>query len=190
MVTRLATHEYKVAVMGTTGVGKSSLCLQFTRNSFPDYYEPTIEDYYRKQVMLENQEVMFDITDVAGEEGETISHNAVISQCEGFLLVYDITSKPSFQAVKAFYDKIIHVKGGETAIVLVGNKSDLGGKRQVSSEEGFSTAKQWGTYFFEISAKNKVNIEQVFSECAKQIKHIKAKSKDRMGSQRCACSLL
>lgn len=59
-------NEFTITVVGATGVGKSSLCLQFSRNRFEESYEPTIEDYYRKSVVLSGHEIMLDIIDTAG----------------------------------------------------------------------------------------------------------------------------
>ena len=130
---KAATREYKVAIIGSTGVGKSSLCLQFARNKFPENYEPTIEDYYRKQVTLDGQQIMFDLIDTAGQEGNLTNLNALIKQANGYLLVYDITRKDSFLEAKEFRNRILNVKNCSVVpLVLVGNKLDREERREIS----------------------------------------------------------
>ena len=127
--------EYKVAIIGSTGVGKSSLCLQFARNTFPVNYEPTIEDYYRKQSNLDGESIIFDIIDTAGQEGNLTNLNALIKQANGYLLVYDITRRDSFLEAKEFRDRILNVKNCNfVPLVLVGNKLDKSERREITCE--------------------------------------------------------
>ena len=181
-----STREYKVAIIGSTGVGKSSLCLQFARNRFPENYEPTIEDYYRKQVNLDGELVMFDIIDTAGQEGNLTNLNALIKQAHGYLLVYDITRKDSFMEAKGFRDRILNVKNCSVVpLVLVGNKLDRQEKRVITNEAAVKQAAEWNCKFWEVSAKTKNNLESAFIECARMIKI--DIMKNRQGSARC-CS--
>jgi GTPase KRas len=119
------SRKYKVAIIGSTGVGKSSLCLQFARSRFPENYEPTIEDYYRKSSLLDGEQALFDIIDTAGQEGNLTNLSALIKQAQGFLLVYDITRKDSFLEARVFRDRILDAKNCTAVpLVLVGNKLD------------------------------------------------------------------
>ena len=140
---KAATREYKVAIIGSTGVGKSSLCLQFARNKFPENYEPTIEDYYRKQVSLDGEQIMFDIIDTAGQEGNLTNLNALIKQANGFLLVYDITRRDSFVEANEFRDRILNVKNCSVVpLVLVGNKLDKQDRREITNESAQKQASE------------------------------------------------
>mmetsp|Transcript_1486 Transcript_1486/g.1896 ORF Transcript_1486/g.1896 Transcript_1486/m.1896 type:complete len:86 (-) Transcript_1486:463-720(-) len=60
--------EFKVVVIGSGGVGKSALTIQYIQNHFVDEYDPTIEDSYRKQVTIDNETSVLDILDTAGQE--------------------------------------------------------------------------------------------------------------------------
>lgn len=154
--------------MGSTGVGKSSLCLQFTRDQFSERYEPTIEDYYRKEASLDGESIIFDIIDTAGQEGNLTNLDQLIGQSNGFVLVFDITRKQSFEEVQVFYDRVLNIKHlKRPAIVLVGNKSDRGDRRDVGFEQGMALARKWNCKFWEVSAKTKTNIDTAFYECAR-----------------------
>lgn len=71
----MAMFEYKVVIVGSSAVGKSSLCQMFSRNKFPEIYEPTVEDYFRKQVTLEGEQINFEILDTAGQEDSLTNNN-------------------------------------------------------------------------------------------------------------------
>lgn len=166
-----AANDYKIAIIGSTGVGKSSLCLQFARNKFPENYEPTIEDYYRKQVNFEGETIMFDIIDTAGQEGNLTNLNSLIRQAQGYLLVYDITRIDSFKEAKEFRDRILNVKNcSHVPLVLIGNKLDKGEKRMVLYDQAEKQANEWKCKFLEVSAKTKNNLETAFLECARMIR--------------------
>lgn len=186
----LATNDYKIAIIGSTGVGKSSLCLQFARNKFPENYEPTIEDYYRKQVNLDGEMIMFDIIDTAGQEGNLTNLNALIRQAQGYLLVYDITRSDSFGEARLFRDRILNVKNcSMVPLVLVGNKLDKEEKRQIGIEVARKQAGEWNCVYCEVSAKTKSNLESAFVECARLIKK-EILTKTRKGTAGCcACSV-
>lgn len=187
MVESKGPHEYKIALLGSTGVGKSSLCLQFTRNKFQEKYEPTIEDYYRREATLDGESILFDIVDTAGQEGNLTNLDILISQASGFLLVFDITRMQSYIELQKFYDRVLHVKNATNVpIVLVGNKLDVAGKREVSVDEGMALARKWSCKFWEVSAKLKNNLETAFYECARLVR---VQETGRYGSEKC-CILL
>lgn len=183
-----ATNDYKIAIIGSTGVGKSSLCLQFARNKFPENYEPTIEDYYRKQVSFEGETIMFDIIDTAGQEGNLTNLNSLIRQAQGYLLVYDITRADSFKEAREFRDRILNVKNCSIVpLVLIGNKLDKSEKRAVLYEQAEKQAIEWSCKFMEVSAKTKNNLETAFLECARMIKQ--EISLNRRGTACCVCEI-
>lgn len=61
-------REYKLVVVGGGGVGKSALTIQFIQNQFPEEYDPTIEDSYRKQCLIDEEVALLDVLDTAGQE--------------------------------------------------------------------------------------------------------------------------
>lgn len=181
--------EYSIVILGSTGVGKSSLCLQFCRNRFPDSYQPTIEDYFRKPIILKGHNIHLDILDTAGQEVMFQSSLAFITQSQGFILVYDITRKQSFEELVDYRDRILVAKEANwIPMVIVANKCDLESKREVSHEEGRDRAYLWNCQYFEVSAKDKLNHELPFIECANAI--FKQEANKNIVSDRKCCNLM
>jgi len=132
-----ALTVYRLIMVGSGGVGKSALTLQYMYDEFVYDYEPTKADSYRKSVMLDGEEVQIDILDTAGQENYAAIRDTYIRSGEGFLLVFDVTDAESFSDLNELYDQILRVKSGNTTIpaILVGNKIDLDDKRKITPEE-------------------------------------------------------
>ena len=89
-------REYKIVVLGSGGVGKSALTVQFVQGIFVEKYDPTIEDSYRKQVEVDGQQCMLEILDTAGTEQFTAMRDLYMKNGQGFVLVYSITAQSTF----------------------------------------------------------------------------------------------
>ncbi|KAF7552372.1 hypothetical protein G7046_g7422 [Stylonectria norvegica] len=148
---------------------------------FSPQYDPTIEDSYRKQVVIDDQPCMLEVLDTAGQEEYTALRDQWIRDGEGFVLVYSISSRSSFSRIKRFHHQIQRVKESTASspsypgspistataqapvpIMLVGNKSDRVTEREVSTQEGHALARDLGCEFVEASAKNCINVEKAF----------------------------
>lgn len=162
---------YKVVILGDGGVGKSCLTIQFTQNHFVREYDPTIENSYRKQITVDDEVCMLDILDTAGQEEYSVMRDQYINSGQGFIVVYSVTSRSSFDAVYEIRDKILQVKDSASfPMVLIGNKCDLEKERAVSQAEGKDMAKNWGIPFFESSAKTRINIDEGFHAIVREIR--------------------
>lgn len=118
--------EYKLVVVGAGGVGKSALTIQLIQNHFVDEYDPTIEDSYRKQVVIDGETCLLDILDTAGQEEYSAMRDQYMRTGEGFLLVFAVNSPKSFEDISTYKEQILRVKDAEVVpMVLVGNKCDL-----------------------------------------------------------------
>ena len=165
----------EVAIVGEGGVGKSAITIQFVQNHFVDEYDPTIEDSYRKMISVDDQPVVLDLLDTAGQEEFSSMRGQYMRSCDAFLLVYSVTSRRSFESVDEFREQIIRAKGDDEdenscPIVLVGNKCDLEREREVGKKEGEEKAKVFGYPFLELSAKRGENVEESFIELVKQMR--------------------
>jgi len=153
---------YRLVVLGDGGVGKTALTIQLCLNHFVETYDPTIEDSYRKQVVIDEQPCILEILDTAGQEEYTALRDQWIRDGEGFLLVYSIIDRNTFERVEKFRNQILRVKEVDRVpMVLVGNKCDIL-KRDVTREEGYFLAKRLQCEFIETSAKNCTNVEKAF----------------------------
>ncbi|TPX30866.1 hypothetical protein SmJEL517_g05673 [Synchytrium microbalum] len=164
-------REYKLVVLGSGGVGKSALTVQFVQSIFVEKYDPTIEDSYRKQVEVDGQQCMLEILDTAGTEQFTAMRDLYMKNGQGFILVYSITSQATFNDLVELREQILRVKDTDKVpMVLVGNKCDLEDDRVVTKDQGHGLAGQWGgCTFLETSARKKVNVDEVFFDLVRQI---------------------
>ncbi|XP_014208663.1 ras-related protein Ral-a isoform X1 [Copidosoma floridanum] len=169
---------HKVIMVGSGGVGKSALTLQFMYDEFVQDYEPTKADSYRKKVVLDGEEVQIDILDTAGQEDYAAIRDNYFRSGEGFLCVFSITEDDSFQATQEFREQILRVKNDENIpFLLVGNKSDLQDKRKVSLTEAQGRSQQWGVPYVETSAKTRENVDKVFFDLMREIRSRKIEDK-------------
>jgi len=163
--------EYKLVIVGGGGVGKSALTIQLIQNHFIDEYDPTIEDSYRKQVTIDDETCLLDILDTAGQEEYSAMRDQYMRTGQGFLCVYAITSRTSFDEVSSFREQILRVKDADKVpLVICGNKCDLEGERQVSKTEGQDLAKSFDCPFLETSAKARINVEEGFFALVREIR--------------------
>ncbi|CAJ0600960.1 unnamed protein product [Cylicocyclus nassatus] len=137
-----AMREYKIVVLGSGGVGKSALTVQFVQGIFVEKYDPTIEDSYRKQVEVDGQQCMLEILDTAGTEQFTAMRDLYMKNGQGFVLVYSITAQSTFNDLMDLRDQILRVKDtDEVPMILVGNKCDLEDERVVGKDQGQNLAR-------------------------------------------------
>jgi len=163
--------EYKLVIVGGGGVGKSALTIQLIQNHFIDEYDPTIEDSYRKQVTIDEETCLLDILDTAGQEEYSAMRDQYMRTGQGFMLIFAITSRSSFDETSSFRDQILRVKDKDRVpIVLVGNKCDLESERQVTTNEGNDLARSFGCPFLETSAKTRINVEESFFNLVREIR--------------------
>jgi len=164
-------REYRLVVIGSGGVGKSALTIQFMENRFVEDYDPTIEDLYRKQCVIEGEEALVDVLDTAGQEEFSAMREHYMLDGEGFLLVYSVTERDSFDLIGTYHEQILRVKDTQSVpIVLVGNKSDLECDRTVDMLEGQLFAQELGCRFVETSAKLGINVTETFIDLVCEIR--------------------
>ena len=131
------SNDYRVAVFGAGGVGKSSLVLRFVKGTFRESYIPTVEDTYRQVISCDKSICTLQITDTTGSHQFPAMQRLSISKGHAFILVYSITSRQSLEELKPIYEQICEIKGDVESIpiMLVGNKCDENPNREVESSE-------------------------------------------------------
>eukprot|EP01100_Stratorugosa_tubuloviscum_P011039 TRINITY_DN484_c0_g2_i3.p1 TRINITY_DN484_c0_g2~~TRINITY_DN484_c0_g2_i3.p1 ORF type:complete len:222 (-),score=71.16 TRINITY_DN484_c0_g2_i3:141-737(-) len=166
--------EMKVVVLGGGGVGKSAISVQFVSYHFVESYDPTVEDSHRKQIVVDEESVILSILDTAGQEEYSALREQYMRQGQGYIMVYSLTDESSLEEVGKQYEQLLRVHDCDQigAVVLVANKCDLIENRKISSEQGQAFAKRLNSNmpYFEVSAKNRFNIELPFFEIIRLIR--------------------
>lgn len=190
-------YLFKLLLIGDSGVGKSCLLLRFADDTYTESYISTIgvdfvsllqscvvdllptcnltdicSLYVQKirTIDLDGKTIKLQIWDTAGQERFRTITSSYYRGAHGIIVVYDVTDNESFNNVKQWLHEIDRYAAENVNKLLVGNKSDLTGKRVVSTEQGKEFADSLGIEFLETSAKTSSNVEQAFLTMASQIK--------------------
>ena len=168
-------HLYKIIIIGDTSVGKTALLSKYLKGVFPTSPLSTVATEFATKIIQikEGGYIKAQIWDTAGEEKyKSITYHHY-KKSVGGLIVYDITKKSSFDNVKNWYNDLITKAEKGCIIALIGNKLDLvqrnERKREVSREEAQSYAEDNHMLFYETSAYNGSNINDIFEELMQTI---------------------
>ncbi|XP_056610013.1 RAB3D, member RAS oncogene family, b [Triplophysa dalaica] len=158
-------YMFKLLIIGNSSVGKTSFLFRYADDSFTSAFVSTVGiDFKVKTVFRNNKRIKLQIWDTAGQERYRTITTAYYRGAMGFLLMYDITNQDSFSTVQDWATQIKTYSWDNAQVILVGNKCDLEDDRLVTTEDGLRLADELGFQFFEASAKDNINVKQVF-EC-------------------------
>ena len=183
----------KIAVLGQTLVGKSALTFRFINNKFPNEHDTTIEDAYSIPSRIDDIQCQLEILDTAGQDDYQTMLDTWINSSDGFILVYSIDNKESFDSAKGRYERILKLKGDQkVAITFVGNKCDLEENRKVTSEEAENFCSSNKITFMEASALKVINVKEAFLSVARGLLQINFPEKYKNsgkngGKKKCYC---
>ncbi|XP_042201043.1 ras-related and estrogen-regulated growth inhibitor [Callorhinchus milii] len=152
----------RVVMLGQGAVGKTAISVRFITKRFIGEYDPTLETIYRHVSLVDGECVQFEVLDTAGQEEDAMLIEEKIKWAEGFVIVYSVTDRCSFDEVVRLRFLINHVHAGlkrahadtSPPVVVVANKKDLQYDRMVTEEEGGGVARALNCPFFEISARD------------------------------------
>ena len=162
-------RPFKILIIGDSNVGKTSILLQYTSNFFQETHIATIGvEFKLKEITLDNIEYKLNIWDTAGQERFKAITKSFFKAADGIIFVYDITKKTSFTNIKNWFQDA-ESKTNDFKSIIVGNKIDLNDERTVTPEEGQNFANKKNCPFFESSAKDKINIDEIFLTLLKEI---------------------
>ncbi|KAL1517859.1 hypothetical protein ABEB36_001567 [Hypothenemus hampei] len=164
--------RHKIVVMGAAKVGKSSIIMQFLYGTFSSKYKRTVEEMHHGDFNVQGIHLTLDILDTSGAYEFPAMRALSISSADAFVLVYDVTDVNTFEEARSLRDQIHEIKGSSNVpIVVVGNKIDLTGNREVDTATTESVVTvDWENGFVETSAKDNVNVSKVFKELLVQAK--------------------
>ena len=163
------TFLFKYIIIGDSFVGKSKILLRYTNNSYNENFVITIgAEFGAKTINIDGQEIRIQIWDTAGMENFKSITRSYYKNSICALIVYDISNKDSFKNVLNWIEDCKVFSPKNILLVLIGNKCDLEEKRQVSIEEGKKVAEENDMIFVETSAKDNININEVFLKSAQK----------------------
>ncbi|XP_021498857.2 ras-related protein Rab-12 [Meriones unguiculatus] len=161
---RPADFKLQVIIIGSRGVGKTSLMERFTDDTFCEACKSTVGvDFKIKTVELRGKKIRLQIWDTAGQERFNSITSAYYRSAKGIILVYDITKKETFDDLPKWMKMIDKYASEDAELLLVGNKLDCEADREISRQQGEKFAQQvTGMRFCEASAKDNFNVDEIF----------------------------
>jgi Ras family protein len=162
--TTSSSKERRILVAGSRSVGKTALTIQFTEERFVEDYNPTIESTHKRIFKHRRTNFTTNIIDTAGQDELSIFQHRHGIGIDGYVLVYSIANRGSFNSIRVLNDKIVNLTGNENIPrIIVGNKSDLSEiQRKVRIEEGEDLARELRCSYIECSAKTNEHIADIF----------------------------
>lgn len=155
-------HLFKLLIIGDSAVGKSSLLLRFADHNFSHNYVTTVGvDFKVKSMMVDNEKIKLQIWDTAGQERFRTITSTYYRGTHGVMIVFDLTNEDSYLNVKRWLHEIDQ-HCDIVQRVLVGNKCDDKANRVVQLDDALDFAHRMGVRYFETSAKENINVEEMF----------------------------
>ncbi|KAK8822703.1 Rab11 family GTPase [Blastocystis sp. ATCC 50177/Nand II] len=163
-------YLFKIVVIGDSSVGKTNILSRYTKDEFNIDSKATVGvEFASKCVRIDNKIIKAQIWDTAGQERYRAITSAYYRGAVGALIVYDITSRPSFEDVEEWLSELKQHSDSNVVIMLVGNKCDLVNQRTVESEEAIAFAEKHSMVFIETSAYDSTGINTAFETILKEI---------------------
>ena len=171
MTEDIEEHNFKIVLVGETGVGKTSIISQFIDQIFEeDLQTSTGGSFSSKELIFDNgKSLKLEIWDTAGQERYRALTKIFYKNASCAILVYDITNKQTFEELKTYWINQIKESAPKNIILaIVANKEDLLEKEEVDEKEARNFAKENEALFFSTSAKNSLGINQLFMDIGKK----------------------
>ena len=163
----------QILLLGDSSVGKTSLISRYANGIFKEEYLATVGlDYYTKQEMIKNLNVLVKLWDIAGQERFKALTPNYFRNAEGVVLVYDVTSTESFENLKYWISSIKTNLGEKDIfipIIIIGNKIDMEDSREINKDEANKFASENNYKYFETSAKTGEGVDEAIRELVNQI---------------------
>ncbi len=173
-------EKIRVMLIGDSSVGKTSLLKKYCQNEFSQSYVSTIGiDFQIKYISINNKKIKLQIWDTAGQERYHILAKNYFTSTDGFIIVYDITNKMTFDNVNNWVKQITDISPNYTKTIIFGNKCDLSSEREINSSDGKELAEKYKFKFYETSAKNGDNLNVGFEYIVKEVLRDMSSIKER-----------
>jgi small GTP-binding protein len=159
----------KIIMLGDSAVGKTSLIMRYTDDTFSGQFLSTLGfDYRRKNLIANGSPLTLQIWDTAGQEQFRSITKSYMRGADGAALVFDVTSRDSFNRINIWMDSIVDSAARHIDVVLIGNKIDVE-DRTVTAEEGKRAADEFEIPYFEVSARTGEYVTEAFESLARRV---------------------
>lgn len=160
---------FKVVLMGDSGVGKTSIVLQFSEHVFREITRPTVgSGCVNKKVMTQKGLCSLMIWDTAGEERYRSVTSLYSQGANAFIIVYDVTDESTFESIPDWIETFQQTADDDSLVYIIANKIDIT-NRAVSDVRAFEWARQHNYPYFEVSARTGENVDLVFDDVAEKV---------------------
>ncbi len=171
---------FKIVLIGDSGVGKTNILSRFINNEFSLTTQATVGVEFGSKIIKKGEKLIkLQIWDTAGQERYKSITSAYYKGSKGAFVVYDISRKSTFDNVDKWIDELKNHGSEDVFIMLVGNKSDLKDKREISEEDVQKKAQLYNVAFCETSALEGKNIEYAFESLINEITKKVEKDKEK-----------
>ena len=175
----MADIYLKILLIGDTSVGKTSILCKYIDDEFSDTYLSTIGIEFKiKSLIINGKKVLLRIWDTSGQERYRSITQNFYRNANGILFIFDITKKETFDNIKIWLTDSENCEDTKVAKMLIGNKIDLENKRKIDNETIKKFAEKKEMKYFEASAKEGINIDNIFRELAELILFNKSKEEN------------
>ena len=163
--------NFKIIIIGDSGVGKSCLTMKATKNIFENFYSSTVGfEFYTFNVKIKDKNIRLQIWDTCGQEMYRSLINGFYRSASLAILVYSIDNENSFLNLESWLNEIKEKGNPDIKLFLIGNKNDLEDIRRVSEEQAKKFSMENGLdLFLESSAKTGFNAQKIFVEAARAL---------------------
>ena len=165
-------YIFKLILIGSSGVGKTSILQRYIQKIFNDDYTCTIGvDFFMKSMKIDDKLIKLQLWDTAGTEKFKSITTGYYRGANAAFIVFDLTSRKSFESVSEWIENYYKFSNPdyERHVILIGNKSDLKNERIITEDEIDDFVKLNKIKYFETSAKNGENIDESFLFIAEQL---------------------
>jgi len=172
-------QDFKVVILGASGVGKTCLGLRFVKDQFVTYTASTIgASFLVKELIFNNQKVTMQIWDTAGQERFRSMAPLYYRGAVAAILVFSITDEASFEKLKEWVRELQSNVDEPLVLAIACNKADLADQRVVAMETATQYANSIGALIYETSAKSNTGVSQLFNEVARRLVNTKVRTAD------------
>ena len=177
----LADKKYKIIWIGDSGVGKTCLLTKALKNFFDQELKSTLGfEYHNITININDKKILLQTWDTCGQESFKCIVNMFYKRAKLAILVYSIDNRKSFEGINFWLNELRINSGEQTKLILIGNKTDLDDKREVSYEEGKNFSQLNGFNFFsETSAKEGEAPLEVLTKAAEILYNYEKECKDK-----------